>query len=216
MVSEHYVLEAPCTHDRNQWEDTTNLKYLFCYLLTVFHVGETVHPLSSWHWDVCWTRPWKRHLEHRTPHRIRISCVLPCLRDIVCSNQTKRYGCFLDICPRTHYPYITGIYDMYIYIYIFRAKRVSNWYTPQKKSARLPACTCQIILVLVFTYVNTTYVSTSARYRICIYVCAFRPCTSTSDDSYIYQLSLVLATAIVSFDTCTRADAQIFFVGCIN
>ena len=178
MVSEHYVLEAPCTHDRNQWEDTTNLKYLFCYLLTVFHVGETVHPLSSWHWDVCWTRPWKRHLEHRTPHRIRISCVLPCLRDIVCSNQTKRYGCFLDICPRTHYPYITGIYDMYIYIYIFRAKRVSNWYTPQKKSARLPACTCQIILVLVFTYVSTTYVRTSARYqpatkiRICIYVCA--------------------------------------------
>ena len=55
-----------------------------------------------------------------------------------------------------------------------RAKRVSNWYTPQKKSARLPACTCQIILVLVFTYVSTTYVRTSARYqpatkiRICI------------------------------------------------
>ena len=59
-----------------------------------------------------------------------------------------------------------------------RAKRVSNWYTPQKKSARLPACTCQKILVLVFTYVSTTYVRTSARYqpaikiRICIYVCA--------------------------------------------
>ena len=81
---------------------------------------------------------------------------------------------------------------------IIRAKRVSNWHTPQKKSARLPACTCQKILVLVFTYVSTTYVRTSARYRICIYVCAFRPCTSTSDDSYIYQLSLVLATASVS------------------
>ena len=83
--------------------------------------------------------------------------------------------------------------------FLIRAKRVSNWHTPQKKSARLPACTCQKILVLVFTYVSTTYVRTSARYRICIYVCAFRPCTSTSDDSYIYQLSLVLATATVSF-----------------
>ena len=30
----------------------------------------------------------------------------------------------------------------------------------------------------------------------------FRPCTHTSDDSYIYQLSLVLATATVS--SCTR------------
>ena len=30
----------------------------------------------------------------------------------------------------------------------------------------------------------------------------FRPCTHTSDDSYIYQLSLVLATATVSlYDT---------------
>ena len=48
---------------------------------------------------------------------------------------------------------------------IIRAKRVSNWYTPQKKSARLPACTCQIILVLVFTHVSTTYVRTSARYQ---------------------------------------------------
>ena len=48
---------------------------------------------------------------------------------------------------------------------VIRAKRVSNWYTPQKKSARLPACTCQIILVLVFTYVSTTYVRTSARYQ---------------------------------------------------
>ena len=27
----------------------------------------------------------------------------------------------------------------------------------------------------------------------------FRPCTHTSDDSYIYQLSLVVATATVSF-----------------
>ena len=64
------------------------------------------------------------------------------------------------------------------YFVLIRAKRVSNWYTPQKKSARLPACTCQIILVLEFTYVSTTYVRTSARYqpvtkiRICIYVCA--------------------------------------------
>ena len=63
-------------------------------------------------------------------------------------------------------------------LFLIRAKRVSNWYTPQKKSARLPACTCQIILVLEFTYESTTYVRTSARYqpatkiRVCIYVCA--------------------------------------------
>ena len=90
------------------------------------------------------------------------------------------------------------MYSFWYLVLFIRAKRVSNWHTPQKKSARLPARTCQKILVLVFTYVSTTYVRTSARYRICIYVCAFRPCTSTSDDSYIYQLSLVLATATVS------------------
>ena len=53
--------------------------------------------------------------------------------------------------------------------------------TPHKKNLRVcpcAACTCQIILVLVCTYVSTTYVRTSARYqpatkiRICIYVCA--------------------------------------------
>ena len=71
--------------------------------------------------------------------------------------------------------FFVGI-DTLLRSYFIRAKRVSNWYTPQKKSARLPACTCQIILVLVFTYVSTTYVRTSARYqpatkiRICIYV----------------------------------------------
>ena len=64
----------------------------------------------------------------------------------------------LWICMRTHLNCL----------YIIRAKRVSNWYTPQKKSARLPACTCQIILVLVFTYVNTynpsqTYVDENCR-----------------------------------------------------
>ena len=32
----------------------------------------------------------------------------------------------------------------------------------------------------------------------------FSPWTHTSDDSYIYQLSLVLATATVSYDTSTR------------
>ena len=34
MVSEHYVLEAPCTYDRNQWEDTTNSNCLFIYCVS--------------------------------------------------------------------------------------------------------------------------------------------------------------------------------------
>ena len=50
--------------------------------------------------------------------------------------------------------------------------------TPHKKNLRVCPRACQIILVLVFTYVSTTYVRKSARYqpatkiRICIYVCA--------------------------------------------
>ena len=67
---------------------------------------------------------------------------------------------------------------------LIRAKRVSNWYIPNKKSARVPACrvhvcTCAIILVLVcgIMYHIRTYL-VSARYqpatkiRVCRYVCA--------------------------------------------
>ena len=76
------------------------------------------------------------------------------------------------------------LYMCIFFIIIIRAKRVSNWYIPKKKSARVPvcpraACTCAIILVLVcgFMYHIRTYL-VSARYqpaakiRICIYVCA--------------------------------------------
>ena len=76
------------------------------------------------------------------------------------------------VCSETHTS-LTSVVSLWMQVIaaiIIRAKRVSNWHTPQKKSARLPACTCQIVLVLVFTYVSTTYVRTSARYRRCIYV----------------------------------------------
>ena len=102
------------------------------------------------------------------------------LEEIWSKKQQDRSSCWLPLStsniiysysnPAEHYQVL---FTLNI---IIRAKRVSNWYTPQKKSARLPACTCQIILVLVFTYVSTTYVRTSARYqpatkiRICIYV----------------------------------------------
>ena len=73
----------------------------------------------------------------------------------------------------------------YIFIFI-RAKRVSNWYIPKKKSARVPVCrvhvcTCVRLIILVLVcgimYHIRTYL-VSARYqpatkiRICRYVCA--------------------------------------------
>ena len=47
---------------------------------------------------------------------------------------------------------------------------------------------------------------------------AFSPWTHTSDDSYIYQLSLVLATATVSYMDVTGAYFYVvfFFVLCFN
>ena len=96
---------------------------------------------------------------------------------------------------------------------VIRAKRVSNWYIPQKKSARVPVCSCAvctyvctcvrlIILVLVcgIVYHILTYL-VSARYqpatkiRICRYVCArvgyvlgatySEVCTSTGVSTFV-------------------------------
>ena len=38
----------------------------------------------------------------------------------------------------------------------------------------------------------------------------FRPWTHTSDDSYIYQLSLVVATATVSFNTASLVTIAVY------
>ena len=109
------------------------------------------------------------------------------------------------------------------YCHLIRAKRVSNCYIPPQKNvcvcARLCVCV-RLILLLVgsvkrycYRYVCTTLYDT--RYVLCTryqirmipgisrqksirtYV-MFRPWTHTSDDSYIYQLSLVVVTATVS------------------
>ena len=60
--------------------------------------------------------------------------------------------------------------------------------------------------VLLFVYslvgggTHDTYVPPNSCIAICLFVSArtFRAWTHTSDDSYIYQLSLVVATATVS------------------
>ena len=108
-------------------------------------------------------------------------------------------------------------------LYFIRAKRVSNCYIQEKKncpSARVHACSTNLgfsveVIVLVLVY-GTYYVpartavqascgekhSTEWRLPPAVPLAitpTFSPWTHTSDDSYIYQLSLVLATATVSF-----------------
>ena len=93
--------------------------------------------------------------------------------------------------------------------WIIRAKRVSNCYIQKKK-----ICACvRLILVLVgkklcvcstnlgFSatyYVPDTYVPGISRQKSIHTYVMFRPWKHTSYHSYIYQLSLVVATATVS------------------
>ena len=67
--------------------------------------------------------------------------------------------------------------------------------------------------MIQFTYyVPDTYVPGISRqksirtYVVVRMIPTFRPWTHTSDDSYIYQLSLVVATATVSYRLCTRPE----------
>ena len=61
------------------------------------------------------------------------------------------------------------------------------------------------LYVTYVRYVQETYVpGISRKKHIRTYV-MFRRWTHTSDDSYIYQLSLVVATATVSFYYCRRS-----------
>ena len=98
-----------------------------------------------------------------------------------------------------------------------RAKRVSNCYIPPQKFARVRVCSTnlgfsvgyacvRLILVLVWGtyYVPDTYVPGISRQKsIRTYVVVRMYLRSargrTSDDSYFYQLSLVVATATASF-----------------
>ena len=85
-------------------------------------------------------------------------------------------------------------------MYIIQAKRVSNCYIPKNIYVRV-SCV-RLILVLVgsvkrycYIYVCTTYVPVISRQKYIRTYVMFRPWTHTSDDSFIYQLSLVVATA---------------------
>ena len=118
------------------------------------------------------------------------------------------------------------ILDLTADVFFIRAKRVSNCYIQKKNCVRL-----RLILVLVgknlcvcspdFCFSATTvWYQVRIMYQIRMYLVSagrnlyvrtwryaitrtFRPLTHTSDDSYIYQLSLVVATATVSFyNTC--------------
>ena len=100
---------------------------------------------------------------------------------------------------------------------VIQAKRVSNCYIPKKK---MSVCSTNLGFSVGTYYVPDTYVPGISRQKstrtyvmfqirntyvpgisrqksIRTYV-MFRPWTHTSDDSYIYQLSLVVATATVS------------------
>ena len=94
------------------------------------------------------------------------------------------------------------------YLNIVRAKRVSNCYI-QKNCAcacvRVRVCVCSTNLGFSMMpgtyYVLDTYVPGISRQKSIRTYVMFRPWTHTSDDSsYIYQLSLVVATATVSSD----------------
>ena len=66
------------------------------------------------------------------------------------------------------------------------------------------ACRCIVYCCLLYRYMFCTVVSTAVSLFVYSFVGGgitrmFRPWTHTSDDSYIYQLSLVVATATVSF-----------------
>ena len=92
-----------------------------------------------------------------------------CCRASVFLSFPSALGCilFMLYCFGCH---ISGGGTTHLLLFI-RAKRVSNWYIPKKKSARVPACrvhvcTCAIILVLVcgIMYHIRTYL-VSARYQ---------------------------------------------------
>ena len=98
---------------------------------------------------------------------------------------------------------------------IIRAKRVSNCYIQTKKKSACSTnlgfsggknCACvRLILVLVLRimYQIRMYLLSAGR-NLYVRTFMFRPWTHTSDDSYIYQLSLVVATATVSFIVCLK------------
>ena len=72
--------------------------------------------------------------------------------------------------------------------------------------------------LLFFTltrYVCTTRINSTAAslfvYSLVRMIPTFRPRTHTSDDSYIYQLSLVLATATVSFHYCVELRIALIY-----
>ena len=88
-----------------------------------------------------------------------------------------------------------------------------TYYVPDTYDARCVLCTryvcttlAVVTAVLLFVYslvgggTHDTYVPPNSCIAICLFVSArtFRAWTHTSDDSYIYQLSLVVATATVS------------------
>ena len=86
-------------------------------------------------------------------------------------------------------------------------------------------CTTYSTAVSLFVYslvgggTHDTYVPPKKqlyRYLFRLFVSArtFRPWTHTSDDSYIYQLSLVVATATVSFCRCFSPLAFGFYPPC--
>ena len=100
-------------------------------------------------------------------------------------------------------------------IWTIRAKRVSNCYIKKNIYVLCSFCVCatnlgfsgkkncacvRLIFVLVWGtyYVPDTYVPGISRQKSIRTYVMFRPRTHTSVDSYIYQLSLVVATATVS------------------
>ena len=84
-----------------------------------------------------------------------------------------------------------------VLVTFIRAKRVSNCYIQEKKSV----CSTNLGFSMMpgTYYVPDTYVPGISRQKSIRTYVMLRPWTHTSDDSYIYQLSLVVATATVSF-----------------